>query len=290
MKVIIYGGKGWIGQQICALLNKLPDTELIISDIRADDKLALTQELINISPTHVICVIGRTRGTYNGTEYTTIDYLENPGVIKYNVRDNLFSPILLAILTQQLGIHMTYMGTGCIFKYNGNHSFTEEDRPNFFGSSYSIVKGYTDELMHLFDHVLNIRIRMPITAENNNRNFITKITSYKKICSIPNSMTVLDELLPIMVDMLSKKNTGTINLTNPGVITHNEILEMYKEIVDPSFVWENFTEDEQKQILLSERSNNHLHTTKLKQLYPNVKHIKESVKETLNNYKLPPTN
>ena len=290
MKVIIYGGKGWIGQQICALLNKLPDTELIISDIRADDKLALTQELIQIKPTHVICVIGRTRGTYNGTEYTTIDYLENPGVIKYNVRDNLFSPILLAILTQQLGIHMTYMGTGCIFKYNGNHSFTEEDKPNFFGSSYSIVKGYTDELMHLFDHVLNIRIRMPITAENNNRNFITKITSYKKICSIPNSMTVLDELLPIMVDMLSKKNTGTINLTNPGVITHNEILEMYKEIVDPSFVWENFTEEEQKQILLSERSNNHLDTTKLEQLYPNIKNIKESVKETLNNYKLSPTN
>lgn len=289
MKVIIYGGKGWIGQQICALLENIPEIELIVSDVRADDKSALEEELVQTKPTHVVCVIGRTRGTYNGVEYTTIDYLENPGIIKYNVRDNLFSPITLAILTQKLGIHMTYMGTGCIFKYEGDHLFTEEDKPNFFGSSYSVVKGYTDELMHLFDHVLNIRIRMPITAENNNRNFITKITNYKKICSVPNSMTVLNELLPIMVDMIMNNLTGTINLTNPGVISHNEILEMYKEIVDPNFVWENFTIEEQKKILLSDRSNNHLDTSKLKELYPNVKNIKESVRMILNEYKLSST-
>ncbi len=36
----------------------------------------------------------------------------------------------------------------------------------------------------------------------------------------------------------------TINFTNTGLISHNKILEMYKETVDPSFVWENFTEDE----------------------------------------------
>ena len=45
-------------------------------------------------------------------------------------------------------------------------------------------------------------------------------------------MTVLPELLPIALDMMLKLETGTINLTNPGLISHNEILEMYKEIVD----------------------------------------------------------
>ena len=47
---------------------------------------------------------------------------------------------------------------------------------------------------------------MPINAENNPRNFITKITNYEKICSNYNSMSVLPELLPIMID-LSKKKT-----------------------------------------------------------------------------------
>ena len=35
-----------------------------------------------------------------------------------------------------------------------------------FGSSYSTVKGYTDRLIHLVnENSLNLRIRMPITAE-----------------------------------------------------------------------------------------------------------------------------
>jgi len=88
--------------------------------------------------------------------------------------------------------------------------------------------------------------------------------------------------------MAFKKHTGTINLTNPGLISHNEILEMYKEIIDPAFEWENFTIEEQNTILLSKRSNNYLDTNKLENLYPNVKPIKESVRDILikmkNNY------
>ena len=66
---------------------------------------------------------------------------------------------------------------------------------------------------------------------------------------MPNSMTVLDDLLPIIIQYAVNKKIGTINLTNPGVITHNEILEMYKEIVDANFSWLNFSIEEQNQIL-----------------------------------------
>ena len=48
------------------------------------------------------------------------------------------------------------------------NGFNESSLPNFFGSSYSIVKGFTDQLMHLFENnVLNLRIRMPITGNMN---------------------------------------------------------------------------------------------------------------------------
>jgi hypothetical protein len=94
-------------------------------------------------------------------------------------------------------------------------------------------------------------------------------------------MTVLPELLPLVLDMANKKLTGTINLTNPGLITHNEILEMYREIIDNDFKWENFTIEEQTEILDAGRSNNYLDTTRLEKLYPNVKNIKDSVREIL---------
>ena len=60
---------------------------------------------------------------------------------------------------------------------------------------------------------------------------------------------------------------------------------MYKEIVDPEFEWKNFTQEEQAEILAADRSNNFLDTTKLQALFPEVKSIKDSVREILEQYK-----
>ena len=130
--------------------------------------------------------------------------------------------------------------------------------------------------------VLNLRIRMPIHSVKNNRNFITKITKYSKICSISNSMTVLDDFFPIFTDLLLKKKTGTYNCTNPGTISHDEILTKYREIVDPEFKWENFTLEEQSAILKSDRSNNYLDTSKIQEKYPKLRNIHDSVIVALN--------
>ena len=292
MKVLIYGFRGWIGTQFVNLLGKKNIT-FLEGKSRANNINDIANELEEISPTHVISFIGRTHGKICDRVYTTIDYLEEAGKLEENVRDNLFSPIVLADLCAKKNIHYTYLGTGCIFKFDDEHpfgqevnGFSEESLPNFFGSSYSIVKGFTDQLMSLYkDSVLNLRIRMPITGEKNGRNFITKIVNYEKVCSVPNSMTVLPELLPFVIDMMTKGITGTMNLTNPGLISHNEILEMYKEIVEPSFTWKNFSQEEQRAILAADRSNNFLDTTKLEELYPEIKNIKVSVRESLIKYK-----
>lgn len=293
---LIYGHKGWIGGQFISLLenkqNKV-DILYVLAKARVDDTSSMLKELDTIKPTHIISFIGRTHGTIGDKEYTTIDYLEQPGKLVENVRDNLFSPISLALACKERNIHYTYLGTGCIFSYKeieefdlNDTGFNEEDLPNFFGSSYSLVKGFTDRLMHqLDDTVLNLRIRMPIVDEDCPRNFIKKITNYKKICSVPNSMSVLPELLPIALRMIKNEVCGTVNLTNPGVISHNEILEMYKEYVDSSFTWENFSIEEQRKILACERSNNLLDTTRLEALAPEVRPIKEAVREVLKNYK-----
>ena len=290
MKVLIYGSNGWIGKQFTKILDK-NNINYIKGISRVNNIQHVTNEIIKSEVTHVVSMIGRTHGIIGNTIYPTIDYLEQPCKLYDNVRDNLFSPLTLALLCNNLKKHFTYMGTGCVFKFDDVHpfgleenGFNEEDQPNFFGSSYSIVKGFTDQLMHQFEeNVLNLRIRMPITSEPNPRDFITKITNYEKICSIPNSMTVLPTILPIIIDMMKSQKTGTYNMTNPGLISHNEILEMYKEIVDPSFTWKNFTSEEQNKILASERSNNFLDTSKLEKEY-DVPNIKDAIKKCLESY------
>ena len=292
MLILVYGAKGWIGGQFMDIL-KTSNIQHVSGTARVDDEDALRNEIEKINPTHVVSFIGRTHGKIDDQVFTTIDYLEQKGKLVENVRDNLFSPLLLAEICTKQNIHYTYLGTGCIFNYDEEHpygmemnGFEEESIPNFFGSSYSIVKGFTDRLMHLYsDTVLNLRIRMPITGEKNPRNFITKIVQYEKICSIPNSMTVLPEMLPFVLKMMKQNVTGTVNLTNPGLIEHNEILQMYKEIVDPDFKWKNFSLEEQRQILASDRSNNFLETDRLEVLFPYVRNIKDAVRQCLVDYK-----
>ena len=190
MIILIYGHKGWIGQQIIQYLNSIYTQyqfKYICGEARVNNVKEVENEIRSIYPTHVISLIGRTHG--DGIQ--TIDYLEDH--LYENIRDNLFGPMVLSMLSKKYDFHLSYLGTGCIFEYENlddilNDSknyklFNEDDTPNFIGSSYSIVKGFTDELMHL-TNTLNIRIRMPITSKTNQRNFITKITSYEKICSI----------------------------------------------------------------------------------------------------------
>jgi 3,5-epimerase/4-reductase len=180
------------------------------------------------------------------------------------MRDNFIAPIYLAQICESRGIQFVYLGTGCIYTYDGDKRiFSEDDAPNFFGSSYSIIKGFTNTEVQRYSHALNLRIRMPISRECSERNFIDKLVSYPNICSIPNSMTVLDDMWPIIDRMIERRTTGTYNLVNPGVVDHNWVLEQYRAIINPAHIWKLVSYDEQMQFIKSHRSNNELTTAKL---------------------------
>jgi dTDP-4-dehydrorhamnose reductase len=285
--IYIIGHKGWIGNMYIELFERM-NIKYYYSDYRGESD-EIKKDILERRVSHVLCCMGRTHGYRDGKEYTTIDYLQDNSVLHQNVNDNLFVPVSLALFCDKNNIHFTYIGTGCIYNYDDIHhingvGFTEDDKPNFFGSNYSIVKGYTNELMK-YTNALTLRIRMPITSCQSPRNFIKKITTYKYICSIENSMSVLDELLPLSIEMMNNKESGIYNLTNPGSISHNRILEHYRNIIDSTFTWKNFDINEQDKILSSKRSNNLLDTTKLIEKYM-VDNIEDAIIKLLHNMKL----
>jgi len=104
---------------------------------RADNYEQTLKEIKEANANRVLCLIGRT----HGPGFANIDYLEQPGKLTENLRDNLTAPLNLALICQNQGIHLTYLGTGCIYEYDENHpmgdsnkGFSEDDAPNFFGS------------------------------------------------------------------------------------------------------------------------------------------------------------
>ncbi|KAL5836616.1 hypothetical protein ACOSQ3_013785 [Xanthoceras sorbifolium] len=122
-----------------------------------------------------------------------------------------------------------------------------------------------EELLKEYDNVCNLRMRlMPISSDlENPRNIAIKITRFEKVVNIPNSMSILDELIPISVEMAKRNLKGTWNFTNPGVI-----LEMYNKYIDPDYKWVNFSLEEQAKVLVAPRCNNELDTSKLKKEFP----------------------
>jgi len=260
MKVLVFGGKGWIGGQFI----KETIHRVIIATSRADNYEETFKEIQDVRPDCVISFLGRTYGTADGKLIPSIDYLELPGKLKENMRDNFYAPYNLARACEKLDIHFVYLGTGCIYTYTHEKKiFTEEDVPNFFGSGYSIVKGYTDQVLRNFSTTLQLRIRMPVSKLVSGRNLIDKLIAYPNICSIPNSMTVLDDMWKIIDTMIEVKERGVYNLTNPGVAEHNWILQRYSVLINPRHKWKLISYEEQKKYITSERSNNEMSTHKL---------------------------
>ena len=265
MKVLIYGASGWIGGKMLTLLGGVNELETVIGKARLEDYASVRKEIDEVSPSHVLLAAGLT-GRPN------VDWCESHW--DEVLRTNVIASSVLADYCYQREIHLTYFGTGCIYEYDSEHpmggeiGFKEEDEPNFDNSFYSKSKILTEKILKNYDNVLILRIRMPLSDDLHPRNFITKITKYEKVVDVPNSMTILTEMLPIACDMLHKSKTGIYNFTNPGVVSHNQILDLYTSTIDPEFKYQNFGLEEQSKILKAGRSNNELDVSKLMKEYP----------------------
>ena len=231
-----------------------------MAESRVQNTEAVSKELDEIKPTHVLNSAGIT-GRPN------IDWCEDHK--PETMRTNVIGTLNLADLCYQRGIHCTVYATGCIFAYDEKHplgsgiGFTEEDVPNFAGSFYSQTKAYMEPMLKEYPNCLILRVRMPVADDLFHRNFVTKIVKYDRIVNIPNSMTILTEMLPVSLGMAKKGLTGVYNFTNPGVISHNQVLDLYIKYIDPTYTYKNFSLEEQAKVIKAGRSNNELDTTKL---------------------------
>ena len=270
---LVYGRTGWIGGKLGRYLTE-HGHKWAFGSARLEDRRAVKDDIERLGATHVLCAAGLT-GRPN------VDWCEDHR--EEVIRANVIGILTLADVTSQMGVHMTNFATGCIYAYDEEHTiggkpFTEEDDPNFGGSFYSETKSYMELMLRNYKNVMQLRVRMPIDDDlQNPRNFITKIANYAKVVNIPNSMTVLNEFVPMAVDGAIRGLTGAYNWCNPGPISHNEVLELYRDYCHPGFTWENFTVEEQAQVIKAPRSNNTMSHDKLRRDFPGVLGIKESI-------------
>ncbi|MCF7845054.1 MAG: sugar nucleotide-binding protein [Kiritimatiellales bacterium] len=267
MKVVIFGARGYLGTYFSKVFENALTPRIDISDV--DQVISAMEEL---RPDVIINAAGRT-GRPN------VDWCEDHK--EETLISNVAGPILLLNECAKRGIYMAHLGSGCIYSGdNGGKGFSEEDPPNFSGSFYSRTKSWIDQILKEFP-VLVLRLRMPFDGTNEERNLITKLKNYNQILDAQNSITYIPDFLEASKKLIEKRATGLYNMVNPGTISPYEIMEMYKEIVDPSKEFKPFKIDELTEVTKAGRSSCVLDSSKLQGEGIKMKPVKEAVEEAL---------
>lgn len=266
-RVLVFGN-GWLGNKLASALQGV----VVKADIA--NREAVMGALDDQHPTVVVNAAGKTgRPNIDGCES------DPAGTLLSNVA----GPIILAEECLSRGVFMVHMGSGCIYN-DSRFGYTEDDPPNFFGSIYSRSKILAERALRELP-VLQLRLRMPFDGSPSPRNLITKLAGYRRIISVPNSLTYVPDLLKAAGELIKKRETGIWNIVNPGQMTHARLLTLYRDIVDPAHTFEEMSIQDLAAITKAGRSNCLLSTKKLEKAGLAMMPVERAVVEALTQYR-----
>jgi len=249
----------------------------VIGKSRIENREEVKSELEQHKPSHVLCPAGL-KGKPN------VDWFEKPENQEEGRNVNVLGRMNLVELCQDLDIHLTLFTTTFIYNYNEQHpigdpvGFKEEDLPNWPNIQYTRLAIELEGKLKSHPEVLSLRISMPITDDGHPGSLLTKVVTYPNIASIPCSFTIIDDLWPIAINMCLLKIRGTVNFTNPGVTSLDEILQVYKEIINPNHTWKLIPPS-------GTRPAYYVNTDKLQSISPEVPPIKDGIRNLMIRWK-----
>ncbi len=269
MTMVIFGARGYLGSQFAAAY---PDAALPPVDIA--DQASVRRVCDELQPEMIINCAGKT-GTPN------VDWCEDHK--EETLRANVTGPLVLLHECLQRNISLVHMSSGCIYEGdNAGKGFGEDDPPNFAGSVYSRTKAWSDQMLREFP-VLILRLRMPFDGTKAERNLLMKLRKYARVLDEPNSITYLPDFLIAARTLIEKRKTGIYNIVNPGVISPKELMEKYKEVVNPSHTFAPMPLADLGSVVRAGRSNCMLSGKKLAKegikLQPVAKAVEAAMRE-----------
>jgi len=271
MKVLLLGSGGYLGQH---LLAKYPDA--VTQKVDIADQQAVSNALDEIKPDVVVNAAGKT-GRPN------VDWCEDHKI--ETLRANVTGPLVLLEECAKRDLYWVHLGSGCIYEGdNEGKGFCEEDPPNFYGSFYARTKAWIDWVLKDFP-VLVLRLRMPFDGTQHPRNLLSKLVSYDRILDVQNSLTFIPDFLEAAESLIAKRKTGIYNIVNPGTISPYEIMEMYKNIVQPDHAFQRLEEADLSDVVRAGRSNCVLNSEKVQKEGITVPDVKQRVEEALEQWK-----
>jgi len=265
---ILLGASGMVGSQVIKTLQK-ENRSFYISKSRLESYPDILEELKIIKPRFMICSAGIS-GTPN------IDWCETHQ--EETIFANIVGQLNVARACSVYGVHCTLFGSGVMYdSMQNNTTFSEKDPPNFSNNFYTKQRIILEELLSSF-RVLNLRILYPVAKDGHPRSLIPKLLRYSEVTNTPTSLTVTDDLFPLIPKMCDLGLTGTFNFANPGIITNGQILALYQKYVDKEHVWKVSSS-------LSNRGHPRLDVSKLLSYFPDIPNVQDSIESMIEDWK-----
>ncbi|KAA0206985.1 NAD-dependent epimerase/dehydratase family protein [Candidatus Uhrbacteria bacterium] len=273
MKILVFGSRGFIGGK---MLRAWPDA--VGTDARIDDKASVLKALDEHRPDAVVNAAGRT-GRPN------VDWCESHQAETH--RDNVIGALTLGEACHERGVYLLHLSSGCVFYGHSPdpRGWREEDFANP-SATYSRSKYAAELALMTYPNVAIVRLRMPIDDAPSERNLIDKLANYKQVVDVANSVTVVPDLIDACRRIIEKRGTGVFHTVNPGVMRHRDLLDLYREYVDPNHRVEWIREEElvSKGLATKKRSNNVMQSKRLQELGIEMRPIDVALRDTMIKY------
>eukprot|EP00158_Paraphelidium_tribonemae_P004053 Partr_v1_DN26540_c0_g1_i2_m3408 len=216
---LLLGAKGYLGSYTETVL-KQQGRKFLSSNERLENLAAIERLIAKSGCKYVICAAG-----ISGRPTTA--WCEDHERETYQV--NYVQMINLMELTDKLGVHFTYYGTGLLYSPKiGKSIFDESDKPDLDNSVYIRYRVELESHLRLYPKVLCLRILYPTTADGHPKCFLTKMKERtESVHNASVAITVVPDLFPHIPRIIEAGTVGPLNFVNAGTITLPNLLSTF---------------------------------------------------------------
>jgi dTDP-4-dehydrorhamnose reductase len=266
-RILLFGWRGYLGGLFQSTYPGALTTDADIGDLSAVERA-----LCQARPDVVINCAGR-------TGQPSVDWCEEHR--RETLSANVTGALVLAGECLRQDLYLVHLGSGCLYQGdNSGRGFSEDDPPNFTGSFYSRTKAWAEQALRELP-VLILRLRMPFDGSGSPRCLLSKLSSYRRVLTERNSLTHLPDFLQAARALIARRATGVYNVVNEGAISPFEVMQLYRERIDPTHAFEPLALEQLGQVARAGRSTCLLNTQKLARAGIRLPPVREAVEAAL---------
>jgi len=215
----------------------------------------------------------------NTAAMTNLEWCEQNKLETFNV--NVLGADNIARICDREGIYFIHYSSGCIFSSKDENDIKKEDDIPSPVSYYAWTKAWSESLIKYnksenFKYLI-LRPRQPISSQVSYKNMLVKFLTFTRFIDVPNTGTVIEDMMEWTKILIEKEYVGTLNASNDGWTTPYKIGLLLKEYVLPELPVMKISKEELNKLTPVRRIDTILDNSKLKEVVgeENVKPYEE---------------